>query len=70
MDKPIPSCTEQDLDYWFQEYPDMKQRDLHTKDAINNFMDYSDDECRTQFTRGQVARMHQETSLWRFFDEE
>ena len=31
---------------------------LPGKDAVNNFMDYSDDQCRDTFTPGQADRMH------------
>ncbi|OAQ58434.1 ATP-dependent DNA helicase PIF1 [Pochonia chlamydosporia 170] len=35
--------------------------DLPGLDAIHNFMDYSDDDCSNEFTRGQIMRMH---ALW------
>lgn len=35
-------------------------------DPINNFMDYSDDECMFEFTAGQDARMDAQFSTYRF----
>ena len=34
-------------------------------DLIDNFMDYTDDECQHSFTTGQKERMYQETDLYR-----
>ncbi|KAF4575074.1 peptidase M43B family protein [Pleurotus pulmonarius] len=34
-------------------------------DPINNFMDYSDDECLTEFTRGQIERIQSQMRTYR-----
>ncbi|VUC23353.1 unnamed protein product [Clonostachys rosea] len=34
-------------------------------DSIHNYMDYSDDGCKTEFTPGQVSRMHNAWSTYR-----
>lgn len=34
-------------------------------DAVNNFMDYSDDACMTGFTQGQILRMNASFSRYR-----
>ncbi|KAL9934686.1 hypothetical protein V8E36_006461 [Tilletia maclaganii] len=34
-------------------------------DSIHNYMDYSDDSCMNQFTRGQNSRMHALTATYR-----
>ncbi|KAL9934696.1 hypothetical protein V8E36_006471 [Tilletia maclaganii] len=34
-------------------------------DSIHNYMDYSDDSCMNQFTRGQHSRMHALTATYR-----
>ena len=34
-------------------------------DPINNYMDYSNDACQTEFTRGQMDRMYAEFDLYR-----
>ncbi|RLK58560.1 zinc metalloprotease [Actinokineospora cianjurensis] len=36
-------------------------------DPIHNFMDYSDDACMTEFTRGQIDRMRQQMATYRDF---
>ncbi|TFK29517.1 metalloprotease, partial [Coprinopsis marcescibilis] len=38
-------------------------------DPIFNFMDYSSDECRTQFTPGQIERMRDVLVNYRFFED-
>lgn len=39
--------------------------DLPGLDPIHNFMDYSDDTCTTEFTPGQMERMHQSFDSYR-----
>lgn len=39
--------------------------DLPGLDPIHNFMDYSDDTCTTEFTPGQMERMHQQFDIYR-----
>jgi len=34
-------------------------------DPIHNFMDYTDESCRTEFTPGQIALMHQMIGAYR-----
>jgi len=34
-------------------------------DAIHNYMDYTDDTCRNNFTPGQIARIHSQLSIYR-----
>ncbi|RDB18083.1 hypothetical protein Hypma_000963 [Hypsizygus marmoreus] len=34
-------------------------------DLINNFMDYTDDDCKTGFTDGQIARMQAAVQIYR-----
>lgn len=41
--------------------------DLPGLDPIHNFMDYSDDTCTTEFTPGQMERMHQRFNSYRRF---
>ncbi|CCA72711.1 related to metalloprotease [Serendipita indica DSM 11827] len=38
---------------------------LPGEDSIHNFMDYSMDVCLTEFTPGQIARMHAQSDLYR-----
>ncbi|WP_338848848.1 zinc metalloprotease [Massilia sp. W12] len=35
------------------------------KDPINNFMDYTDDACMTNFSAGQITRMNQQMATYR-----
>ncbi|KAH7107081.1 zincin [Auriculariales sp. MPI-PUGE-AT-0066] len=34
-------------------------------DAIHNYMDYSDDSCMTEFSKGQITRMQQQLKTYR-----
>ncbi|TFK29518.1 hypothetical protein FA15DRAFT_691108 [Coprinopsis marcescibilis] len=39
-------------------------------DPIFNFMDYSSDECRSEFTPGQIEKIRQELATYRYNEEE
>ena len=39
--------------------------DMEGLDPIHNYMDYSDDDCMTEFTPGQQERMHNAFDLYR-----
>ncbi|KAJ7187922.1 hypothetical protein C8R46DRAFT_1053072 [Mycena filopes] len=39
--------------------------DLPGQDPVHNYMTYADDECRTEFTKGQVARLMEQSTTYR-----
>ena len=45
--------------------PQLPAPGLPGSDPINNFMDYTDDNCRTGFSYGQILRMQNMFTLYR-----